>query len=301
VRGPLAVIVFGGIASVAIYAERNAASVKKRREQAETIRMNNLSANIDANISRGTAVEHRRKTSTTAAAVAPAGPAPIEKPAPAPSVPVEEVFRTMNTLANESNGGEFKKHMATKGGPLRAYGLRHVISRDFSNAPIAARMEPFFGRILLLKSVPEPEWDSRQHAQLFAAIQRNDNTTGYAMFWFTAQDGEWRYSVSGDPDYRASSRIEFRPEKGDAAAILRTHLGANVTFAPVPGANGQFDITQESDRPDHAAAIPKGNVRELQNSLRKAGLDAAFKIISPATKPEKPWMAEEAPAPKNNP
>lgn len=76
----------------------------------------------------------------------------------------------------------------------------------------------------------------------------------------------------------------------------------NVTFVPVPGANRQFDIQGQSQNPVEAADKANGNVTQLQNSLKTAGLDAVFKIIAPATKPDKPLLAEDAPTlEKTNP
>ncbi len=205
---------------------------------------------------------------------------------PGPAISAEDVLRKLNVLANESNGEEFKKQLS-----VSTYGKE-------PGGNMAARMEPFLGKLRLVKTVahtpgtkglfPIPE-----KTTVFASFERADGKMSYHEFDFTPESGEWRYDGANYPEYRAVVRVEFRPESGNATAILRAHLDNNVVSKPVAGADGQFDI--ESQNPDavSSANIANAIADRLKDSLKKVGLDTALKVIKKAEVPTKPIHAEE--------
>ena len=211
-------------------------------------------------------------------------PGPIAAVVPAP--PAESIFRKMNSLANESNGDEFKKHLA-----VSTYGKE-------PSGNMADRMEPFLGKLSLVKTVAhEPGtkgvFSIRETTTVFGAFERADGKMSYREFRFTPESGEWRYQGSDYPKYRAVVRVEFRPESGNATAILRTHLDSKVVSKPVAGADGQFDIESQSSDAVWSANDANAIADRLTDSLKKVGLDAALKVIKKAGVPTKPIHAEE--------
>ena len=214
--------------------------------------------------------------------------APVAEEKP-PAVSVEEVVRQMNTLANESNGAEFKKHLSVSKGDsseLLAYDMKLFVGRLRSVKIIAtepARPDSLAG--------PNPV-----KMTVFATIEEVGGAMQYQEFGFRAEEGAWRFHDDLPARYRAACRIEFRPEKGNATAILRTWLGEKVMLSAVSGTDGEFDISAEDLWPGNAKDAANDLAEKLQSSLKKVGQDGAFKIIRRAERPAKPWRAEEAPA-----
>jgi serine/threonine protein kinase len=209
---------------------------------------------------------------------------------PAPSeLTAEEVFRKMVAAANASDGEEFVKHEYRSS----------IMIPGGSPAPVASRMAPFFGEILLAKPLPPRHNDSKDSARLIARIKARDGRIIYREFQFTIRNGQWKYITDGLPQYRASCRIEFHPDQGKAEPILKLHLG-QTPFTAVPGADGQFDISGEDLSADAAAQTADHNANQLLESLKKAGLDPFFKIIQRAKTPETPWLGED-PSPAETP
>ena len=206
---------------------------------------------------------------------------------PGPAISAEDVLRKLNVLANESNGEEFKKHLA-----VSQYGKE-------PSGNMADLMEPFLGKLSLVKTVghrpgtKEFFFSIAETTNVFGAFERPDGKKIYHEFRFTPESGEWRYQGTDSPNYRAVVRVEFRPEKGDATAILKTHLDSKVVSKPVAGADGQFDIESQSGSAEWSANEADSIADLLKNSLQKVGLDGALKVIKKAEVPTKPIHAEE--------
>ena len=221
-------------------------------------------------------------------ATAPQNPKPTTPPKP-PALSAEEVFRKMVAAANAADGEEFVKH---------EYRSSFGISFG-SPPPVASGMAPFFGEILLLKPLPPQKNDSKDTSRLIAQIKAKDGTSTYREFQFTIQDGQRKFLTEGMPRYRASCRVEFRPEQGKAESILKLHLGEK-PFTAVPGADGQFDIGGEEFSADAAVRTADRTADQLLESLKRAGLDSFFKIIQRAKPPARPWLGED-PSPVEKP
>ena len=122
----------------------------------------------------------------------------------------------------------------------------------------------------------------------------------YLEFTFQRDQAVWRYDHANNAPYRAWCRIEFRPERGDPAIILQTHLGTKGSFRALRGNDGQFEILGVSaGSGSAAAALADGLADGLKQSLDEAGLGTSFKIVARAKTPEKQWMGDDAPELEN--
>ncbi len=207
-------------------------------------------------------------------------------PAP-PEMTAEQVFRIMVAAANASDGEEFVKHE-----------YRSSIAFG-SPPPVASRMAPFFGEILLAKPLPPQKHGSKDTSRLITQMKAKDGSITYREFQFTKQSDRTVFLTDNPPKFRALCRIEFRPDQGKAGAILKLHLGEK-PFTAVPGADGQFDIGGEESSANDAVRTADRHANQLLESLKKAGLDSFFKIIQRAKPPETPWLGED-PSPAENP
>ena len=211
----------------------------------------------------------------------PPAAAPPEPPAP-PVPTAEEVFRKMVAAANAWDGEEFVKYEYRPSIPL-------------GNPPtVASRMAPFFGEILLVKQLPPGRFDSKDDVRLVTKMKGKDGDIVYRGLQFTTQDGQRRFQIGRLPNYRASCRVEFRPDQFKAESLLKLHLG-ETPFTAVPGADGQFDIGGEDISAAEAVRRADHSADRLLESLKRAGQDSSFKIIQRAKTPEAPWLGEEAP------
>jgi hypothetical protein len=199
-------------------------------------------------------------------------------------IPVEEVFRKMNALANESNGTEFQKYLGSPG-------PRPELS-------IAQQMEPFYGRIAWMKTEPQSEKaivgafaekemsgftrfffqiEKGKWLSVITEMVRPDASREFARFYFQLINGEWLYWAARYPLYRSAARVEFRAQNGDALEILRLHLGNMV--APAAGETDRFDVVGEDRDPSESVRLAKSNLDNLTQSLGKAGLSVFLKTI----------------------
>jgi hypothetical protein len=131
---------------------------------------------------------------------------------------------------------------------------------------------------------------------------------------FANESGQWILRSVSEPRFKVASRIEFKPQKGDSAAILRAHMDnldyslvpqkprivirPNIAFRPVRGQQGIFEIytfADELESLDGAKLDVDNAIPALRESLKPFGLDTALKVISPAVIPEAPYMAEDEP------
>ena len=124
----------------------------------------------------------------------------------------------------------------------------------------------------------------------------------YRVFFFKYRPDQKQWECGGGESapFRAACRVEFRPDKGGAETILRTHLSGfgfrgETTFRPVKDAPGQFDIFGFDLTAESAETQANVIAKSLADSLGKFGFGASFKILAPAQKPEKPWMGEVGP------
>jgi predicted Ser/Thr protein kinase len=246
-------------------------------------------------------VQHQ--DATPAPASQPPGmPIPPEPLLPVPTVSPEEVVHRMVAAANESDGTEFSKH-------VNLFQLLHVDSARPGGVPVVrsskyletlGMMELFTGEIVRIKVTGAVDQPAIPEAS--AIIRRRDGSLAYLIVTFDIHDGRWVATHARNPLFRASSRIEFQPQKGDAAEILKIHLGAEKYLRAVEGKPGQFDVVDFDLNAESARTRTDANILRLQESLKKFGLDSALKIISPAAGPETPYMAEDEPpyeAPKS--
>ena len=214
----------------------------------------------------------------------PKPPKPAKPPAP-PDLTAEEVFRKMAAAANASDGGEFVK-----------YEYPNFIPGD---PPVASRMAPFFGEILLVKPLPPQRINGNDRSRLIARMKAKDDSIIYREFQFIKEEGRTVFLTESPPKFRASCRIEFRSDQGKAESILKLHLG-EIPFTPVAGADGQFDIGGEEFSADAAARTADRNADKLLASLKMAGQASLFKIIQRAKTPDTPWLGDD-PSPAEKP
>jgi hypothetical protein len=77
--------------------------------------------------------------------------------------------------------------------------------------------------------------------------------------------------------------------------MLKTHLGSNSDFRSVEGKPGMFDVFGFDEKADQARANADVRVQELRKSLDQFDLGKYLKVVSPAVKPEVPYMGENEP------
>ena len=202
----------------------------------------------------------------------------------------EDVFRRMNALANTSNGQEFVKHLSNAKYP-----------GGKTDGPLTWITEWFRGQIRFLKNY---DTTGEIHALgsppgqeiVWAGLEKPDGRVEYREFVFHLEAGQWRYEGNYLPEFRSRCRIEFRPEAGDATAILRTHLGPGNSFVKVPGSVDQFDLLgSTNDSGDAAAPQADALAAALEKSIRFTGLKGTFRVVQAAEKPEQPWVGEDIP------
>ncbi len=191
----------------------------------------------------------------------------------------ESAFRKVNAAANESNGDELRKRGRNLGGDM------------------LETIERLQGEIVTLKATANPN-DSSSPA-VFTTLRKNDGSLRYVVCIFRPpynhEGTEWICTGVRAASFRAACRVEFRPDKGDAATILRTHLGSVQAFKSAGGPPQQFDIFGIGNESDEAERNANANTQIVAQSLARLGFGAFFKIIAPAQRPEKPWMAEDEP------
>jgi hypothetical protein len=232
----------------------------------------------------------------------PAGDYDFTTPGNAIDPAVEDVFRKAVTAANESNEAEFLNCIR---GDLDGPGK--VMT------PLEC-MELFVGEIVKLNTsavegydyLPETIYrgrltrtavasDDLWNPVVYSTIRRSSGLLENLIVEFHYEDNRWVGTTRLPPIYRSFSRVEFKPKSGDAAGILKTHLGSYKVFQAVKGNPDVFDILGTGKEAESAKDLADLRIRDLRKSLEKFGMDSALKVISPAVKPEAPWMAEEAP------
>ena len=129
----------------------------------------------------------------------------------------------------------------------------------------------------------------------YATIRRSDGTLHHLAVSFLNEDGEWQGEQAWFPNYSAHSRISFKPEKGDAFSMLETHLGSIADFRAVEDKPGIFDVFGFDSDADRARENADIKVVELRESLDEFDLGKHLKVVTPAEKPELPYMGEREP------
>jgi len=232
----------------------------------------------------------------------------VPKAPAAPTVTVEEVFRKAVAAANESDGQQFELHMK-----MQKIESQDPIAMPKREAPLfdsssfkqpLEMMELFIGEVVNIKVVSiekkrlaaiNSTWLGEFSPVVYTTIRKSDGTLTRVCVKFENYDGRWAGSDLWFPNYRAFCRVEFKPDKGDAATMLKTHLGKNTDFRAVENKLGEFDVFGFGEDADDARTHADMCVENLRVSLKKFGLDTALKVISPAVIPEAPYMAEDEP------
>ena len=241
----------------------------------------------------------------------------VPKAPAAPTVTVEEVFRKAVAAANESDGQQFELHMK-----MQKIESQDPIAMPKREAPLfdsssfkqpLEMMELFIGEVVNIKVVSIEKkrlaainsawlgefspvaWLGEFSPVVYTTIRKSDGTLTRVCVKFENYDGRWAGSDLWFPNYRAFCRVEFKPDKGDAATMLKTHLGKNTDFRAVENKLGEFDVFGFGEDADDARTHADMCVENLRVSLKKFGLDTALKVISPAVIPEAPYMAEDEP------
>ena len=238
-------------------------------------------------------------------------PRPVMQPPKAPAAPtvtVEEVFRKAVAAANESDGQQFELHMK-----MQKIDSQDPIAMPKREAPLfdsssfkqpLEMMELFIGEVVNIKVVSiekkrlaaiNSTWLGEFSPVVYTTIRKSDGTLTRVCVKFENYDGRWAGSLLWFPNYRAFCRVEFKPDKGDAATMLKTHLGKNTDFRAVENKLGEFDVFGFGEDADDARTHADMCVENLRVSLKKFGLETALKVISPAVIPEAPYMAADEP------
>lgn len=219
----------------------------------------------------------------------PPGPAPLvvekDPELPAPKEDPVATVRLLNRLANEQNAEAFLARK-WKGGIFSIGGV-----------PPARELAPFYGEILRIGELPREQEGRTDASEVVAKFKRPEGKEEYRKFDLRLQENEWRLLTTNLPEYRAWALVEFKPPQGNAAAILKNHLG-DEPFHPVPGHTGRFLIGGDDSDASGAQEVAARRCENLEESLREAGLAQHFKVLAPANQPAEPWMGEEPVAPE---
>ena len=191
--------------------------------------------------------------------------------------------------------------------PLAMTHRNYAIATSIAGKKTLEMMELFIGEIVNVKVVSVEnkrlpdityvgnQFDGEFSPIVYATIRKSDETLTRLIVRFMNYNGSWFGSAVWFPNYRAFSRIEFKPDKGDAANILKTHLGMSTDFRAAENKPGEFDIFGFDKNADIARANAAARVEELRVSLEKFNLGKYLKVVSPADKPEIPYMGENEP------
>ena len=241
-------------------------------------------------------------------------PRPVMQPPKAPAAPtvtVEEVFRKMVAAANDSDGEQFRRYTNT--GPF-----------SITSGDLLMLMKKFLGEVETLKVTCEAD---TTNPEVYVTMRGKDGSKRQHTMKFAKESGQWILRSVSEPRFKVASRIEFKPQKGDAVAILRAHMDnldynlvpqnagivrpeiprprivrprirSDIAYRPVRGQQGIYEIYTFADKLeslDGAKLDVDNAIPALRESLKPFGLDTALKVISPAVIPEAPYMAEDEP------
>jgi hypothetical protein len=205
---------------------------------------------------------------------------------PVDSPPKEDpvaTIRLLNRLANEQNAEAFLARHYKTGMPILF----------LNDVPAARSMAPFYGEILRIGELPRKDDDE---AEVVAKFKRPDGKEEYRKFELRLQENEWRLLSDGLPEYRAWSLVEFKPPQGNAAAILKNHLGKD-PFHPIAGTD-RFLIGGKGFEADSARDDAEQRHLQLDESLKQAGLNQYLTVLVSAPLPTEPWMGGEPEVPE---
>ncbi|PAW72047.1 MAG: hypothetical protein B9S38_05750 [Verrucomicrobiia bacterium Tous-C4TDCM] len=213
-----------------------------------------------------------------------------------PDVTIGDVFRKVQATANESDSETFKQHTENL---VFCEAPSYDIPGDFKkmgqyegSRTVIDEMAVFSGDLEYLKVTNIV--DSPDIAIAYAAIRKHDGSLERHAVEFLNINGIWAIRRVWDPPFRASKRIEFKPESGDAAEILWAHFGSSILFAPVKGSPGAFDVFAFAKDPYEAERAVETKLNDLSRSFAKFGYQSDLKVISQTKRPELPYMGEDA-------
>ncbi|MEK0451324.1 MAG: hypothetical protein RL088_3592 [Verrucomicrobiota bacterium] len=222
--------------------------------------------------------------------------------------PVELIYK-MNELANAKNRDEFRKFISARYLPYLP-GFRPPSDEDLMSAfagkivgvwndlPNRTPYEPRRDRVA---GVREPRFalaagptanlgPAEKH--YIAELERAEGNRDYYVLVFEWGKKSWGFSRLEILPYIAKMRVDFRPKEGDPKAILSGFTSdeqVTQVFANGEAVVGRFDIRSAYTRTaDDAVKSANQIIERITANLQKAGSADAFKVVSPATAPEKP-------------
>ncbi|MBN8457674.1 MAG: serine/threonine protein kinase [Verrucomicrobia bacterium] len=203
------------------------------------------------------------------------------------AVEIRECIRKMNQAANDSDLDKF---------------LDCYVGQSRVNVEGGVRISPVETMSLMAGTIAGVRMSAPEFGNgdvVVVELQRYTGTNAFVkveLFGHT-ENGKWVSTcaeVEPSP-YCAACRVEFQPKQGDARKVLKSHLKGN-EFRPVAGVEGQFDILAFSTDPQMAKQRADEVARRLQESLKPFGMDAAYRIVTPAEVPTSPWPGEDFPS-----
>ena len=225
--------------------------------------------------------------------------------------PVDLIYK-MNELANAKNTAEFRKYLPAKTRPItigpqplsdeeislhiggfagKIAGVWNSIGRSSAeprrNAGAMVYAEPRFG----LAAGPTANLGPGENHYI-AEFERSEGNRVYYVVVFEWGKKSWGFSRLEILPYIAKTRVDFRPTEGDPKAMLSglTSDGqVTQVFANGEAVVGRFDIRSAYTRTaDDAVKSANQIIERITANLQKAGSADAFKVVAPATAPEKP-------------
>jgi serine/threonine protein kinase len=206
-----------------------------------------------------------------------------------PAESVEQVLRKMVAAANGSDVEGFQTYMSNATWKENRKGMQNNW---------VASMTSFLGEITRIRVTAGAPKDPRK-ALAYITIRRADGSfQSFRISLKYANDGKsWLVRDVGNPDFRSSARIEFRPEGKDPESILKLHLRTTRvdSYRKIDGMTGVFEFVHSSSNAEFAKVIIEETLAKLQASLKPFGLDSALKVISPPVEPAAPYLGEDEP------
>lgn len=209
-----------------------------------------------------------------------------EAPDPAKSAAdsAEDVFRKMNAAANESNLQAWRKFLL----PQQTQTGRRRESGEIET------MGWFAGEIVRIAKRPPNgarNGISDRYVCLWVETERPNGSHSKREFWYYRSNDHWYFSSATDPHYAGVCIIEFKPEHGDATAILASHLQQTV-IVRVDGDPARFQLIVYHEDAAEAAREANDLAAKLRESLKPFSMDSSLRVIKEATVPTSYWPDE---------
>ena len=209
----------------------------------------------------------------------------MPKPAKSAADSAEDVFRKMNAAANESNLQAWKKFLL----PQQTQSGRRRGSGEIKT------MGWFAGEIVRIAKRPPHavrNGISDRFVCLLVETKAPNGNHSKREFWYFHSNDRWYFSSATDPHYAGICIIEFKPEHGDATAILASHLQQSV-IVRVDVDPAQFQLIVYHEDAAEAAREANELAARLRESLKPFSMDSSLRVIKEATVPTSYWPDEE--------